>query len=86
MPEGPYPPVVLDYEPHSGQEVAPDTAITLRFDQPMDRKSVEAAFTIVPAVEGEFTWMRRPDRVPNDSHDRQPRHGVMQLAVVVSET
>lgn len=65
LPEGPYPPVLLDYEPHSGQEVAAyttpsaivnATVIKLYFDQPMDRASVVAAFRVTPSVEGDFEW------------------------------
>ena len=56
MPEGPYSPVVLDYEPRSGQEVLTDTVITLRFDQPMDRESIAEALHVFPEVEGDFEW------------------------------
>jgi hypothetical protein len=64
-PEGPYPPVLLGYEPRSGQEVAAfaaasaaadTTAIKLYFDQPMDQASVVAAFRVTPALEGDFEW------------------------------
>ncbi|WP_374688727.1 Ig-like domain-containing protein, partial [Promineifilum sp.] len=36
--------------------VAANAPITVRFDQPMDQASVEAAFSIEPAVTGELTW------------------------------
>ncbi len=55
-PAGPYPPILLDYTPRTGQEVAPDTPITLYFDQPMDQASVVAALRVTPAVEGDYTW------------------------------
>ncbi len=63
--ESPYPPVLLGYEPHSGQEVAAYTApsavanaaaIKLYFDQPMDQASVVAAFRVTPPLEGDFEW------------------------------
>lgn len=63
--ESPYPPVLLAYEPHSGQEVAAYTApsavanatvIKLYFDQPMDQASVVAAFRVTPPLEGDFEW------------------------------
>ena len=56
MPDGPYPPVVIDYTPRMGQEVAADTAISIRFDQPMNRSSVVAALRLSPEVEGDLEW------------------------------
>ncbi|MGC9395071.1 MAG: Ig-like domain-containing protein [Anaerolineae bacterium] len=64
-PEGPTPPVLLDYEPRSGQEVAAYTTpsavenpatIKLSFDQPMDQASVVAALQVTPPLEGDFEW------------------------------
>ncbi|MGQ9457426.1 MAG: Ig-like domain-containing protein [Anaerolineae bacterium] len=49
----PAPPVVLEARPARGEEVAPDTPVVIRFDQPMDPASVQAAFRIVPAVSGD---------------------------------
>lgn len=63
--ERPYPPVLLGYEPRSGQEVAAyatpsavanATVIKLYFDQPMDQASVVAAFRVTPSLEGDFEW------------------------------
>jgi len=60
-----YPPVILGYEPRSGQEVAAystpsavanATVIKLYFDQPMDQASVVAAFRVAPSLEGDFEW------------------------------
>ena len=65
IPEGPYPPILLDYEPRSGQEVPAYTTpsaveeaavIKLTFDQPMDRASVTAALRVTPSLEGDFDW------------------------------
>ncbi len=57
LPEGPYPPVLLGYEPRLGQEVAADAAtIKLYFDQPMDQASVAAALRVMPPLEGDFEW------------------------------
>ncbi len=51
------PPVVVDFAPKRGAEVAPEKAVLrLHFDRPMDRPSVEAALTIRPAVRGEISW------------------------------
>ncbi|MDY0019960.1 MAG: Ig-like domain-containing protein, partial [Anaerolineae bacterium] len=52
------PPTILEFGPRLGQEVSPDKAvITLRFNQPMDRASVESALQVTPAVEGSATWV-----------------------------
>lgn len=53
------PQVVLS-DPQPGARVPLDTTITLRFDQPMDQDSVEAAFSLSPAVTGDFVW-NEPD-------------------------
>ena len=50
-------PQLLFRSPAPGEEQPLDAPIELTFDQPMDRDSVEAAFTISPTVEGEFTWL-----------------------------
>jgi len=58
-PAGPFPPVVVSTVPELGAEQSPDAPITLKFDQPMDRASVEKAFAIEPgaSVDGAFTWV-----------------------------
>ena len=50
-------PQLLFRSPAPGEEQPLDAPIELTFDQPMDRKSVEAAFAISPSVEGELTWV-----------------------------
>lgn len=73
-----WPPQLVYSSPQPGEPVRLDGAITLRFDQPMDQASVEAAFTIEPAVEGEFTW-ERPDTViftPRVKLDRRQNYKV----------
>ena len=51
-----WPPQVIFGSSLSGQEVGRDAPITVRFDQPMDQASVEAAFTVDPPVTGELSW------------------------------
>ena len=51
-----WPPQVVAGDPLPGQEIATNAPITVRFDQPMDQPSVEAAFAIEPAVEGNMSW------------------------------
>jgi uncharacterized protein YfaS (alpha-2-macroglobulin family) len=49
------PPPILAQRP-SGSDIHPATAIAVTFDRPMNQPAAEAAFTIVPAVEGTFDW------------------------------
>ncbi|MBP9501097.1 MAG: Ig-like domain-containing protein [Candidatus Promineofilum sp.] len=51
-----WPPQVVTSDPLPGQEIAIDTPITLRFDQPMNQTSVEAAFSVEPPVDGQLSW------------------------------
>jgi alpha-2-macroglobulin len=57
-----WPPQLVYSSPAPGEEALLNGAITVRFDQPMNRSSVETAFAITDeagqAVSGEFTWTR----------------------------
>jgi len=55
-PPGTVPAVVVQRTPERGEELAPNGAIELIFDRPMDRASVEAAFQVSPAVQGRLEW------------------------------
>lgn len=60
-------PQVLYSSPAPGEDVLLDGAITIRFDQPMNQRAVEAAFTVTAndgnqKVTGNFSWPR-PDTV-----------------------
>jgi uncharacterized protein YfaS (alpha-2-macroglobulin family) len=50
------PPRLLFRSPAPGEEHPLGSPVELTFDQPMDRTTVEAAFTISPTVEGTFAW------------------------------
>jgi uncharacterized protein YfaS (alpha-2-macroglobulin family) len=54
------PPQVIDLLPAQDEEAQPDASIQLTFDQPMQRASVEDAFTLADpdgqAVPGDFDW------------------------------
>ena len=51
------PPVVVDFSPPRGAEVAPqEAALRLHFDRAMDKASVESALQIRPPVQGEISW------------------------------
>ncbi|MFN8532601.1 MAG: Ig-like domain-containing protein [Dehalococcoidia bacterium] len=52
----PRPPAVIAYEPEQLREVPPNATISVAFNTRMDRPSVEAAFQLVPAVDGSFAW------------------------------
>jgi uncharacterized protein YfaS (alpha-2-macroglobulin family) len=55
-PMPPTPPTLVERLPALGEEQPLDAPITLTFDQPMDKESVQAAFSISPAAPGEFSW------------------------------
>ncbi|MFB0534599.1 MAG: hypothetical protein ACETWR_06425, partial [Anaerolineae bacterium] len=52
----PQPPITVYRSPAPGEEQALEEPIVIAFDQPMDRASVEEAFSIEPEVEGRFSW------------------------------
>jgi N-acetylmuramoyl-L-alanine amidase len=58
------PPVVVETQPLQGQEnfriIDP---ITILFSRPMNRASVEQAFSIAPAVNGSFAWQNNDRRL-----------------------
>ncbi len=55
-PPEPLPPQVIQAMPARGEEQQLAAPIQLVFDQPMDPETVEAAFTIEPAIAGSFEW------------------------------
>lgn len=51
------PPAVVSFTPQPGMEVASgNVSLMIRFDQPMDRNSVETALRVIPETPGDFTW------------------------------
>ncbi|MCE5258156.1 MAG: Ig-like domain-containing protein [Chloroflexi bacterium] len=52
----PQPPKLLSMTPQTGEELAENGAIILRFDQAMDRASVEQALTFTPALVSQVSW------------------------------
>ncbi len=70
----PLPPTLAESDPAPGEELAPSGPLTLYFDQPMDRASVEAALSFDPAVDTVPTWvddqtleLRPVSALPRDS-------------------
>ncbi len=55
-PAPPQPPQVVSRVPERGQEQGIRAPIAITFDQPVDRPTVEAAFSISPQVPGTFEW------------------------------
>ncbi len=54
---GSLPPTVIEFSPRPGVELPlQGAALLVRFDQDMNRASVEAALHILPSLEGEFSW------------------------------
>lgn len=56
-PEAPWPPLILRTTPEKGGELDLTQPIEVAFDQPMDKPSVEEAFTLEPSVEGTLLWV-----------------------------
>ena len=52
----PQPPITVYRSPAPGEEQTLDEPLVIAFDQPMDKPSVEEAFSIEPEVEGRFSW------------------------------
>ena len=53
----PLDPVVISNSPnHDAAKVSPASPVVLRFSQPMDTNSVQAAFATAPALTGKFSW------------------------------
>ncbi|MCJ7739658.1 MAG: Ig-like domain-containing protein, partial [Anaerolineae bacterium] len=50
------PTAIIQRTPERGEEMATDGTIELVFDRAMERRSVEAAFRLRPAVGGSFEW------------------------------
>jgi glycosidase len=60
----PLDPVVVESMPaHDSGNVSADAPVILRFSQPMETKSVEAAFSATPPMEGTFSWSPGHDRM-----------------------
>ncbi len=50
-------PQLVESDPAAGEELLPLDPVTLYFDQPMDRASVEQAIDLQPSVGGAFEWL-----------------------------
>jgi uncharacterized protein YfaS (alpha-2-macroglobulin family) len=82
----PLPPIaprVIDYTPVQGDELAPTGDITVYFDGPMNQASVEAAFSMQPAVPGAFSW---PDPATVQFKPGAPLDRSAQYTVTIQNT
>jgi glycosidase len=53
----PLDPAVVNVDPaHDSTEILPATQVVIQFSEPMNKKSVEAAFSTLPRVPGSFSW------------------------------
>jgi hypothetical protein len=55
--DDPLPPHVIDVWPVAGVEMLPDEPLTITFDQPMDRSSVESPLNFSPEVHAQYSWV-----------------------------
>ncbi len=71
-------PRLLSRSPAPGEQQPLDAPLALTFDQPMDRASVEASFSISPTVGGNFRWSddRTVAFVPSEDLARGRRYQV----------
>ncbi len=74
----PLPPQVVLRSPTRGEEARTDASLMIRYDQPMEKGSVEQAFSISPDISGSFEWA--DDRTmlfwPANGFERQTRYDV----------
>ena len=60
----PLDPVVTGISPaHDPREISPTAPVVMRFSQPMNTDSVQAAFSISPQVRGAFSWSPTRDQM-----------------------
>ncbi len=81
-------PTVLQRTPTPGEELALDAPIIIVFDRPMDRASVEAAFSLAPTAPGRFSWsdLRTLRFLPAASWERNTEFSVTISTGAVSRT
>ena len=87
-----WPPQVIYSSPEPGEEVMLDGAITVRFDQPMDKEAVETAFSIARTgqsgqVSGSFSWPRSDTLIftPASSLERHQQYDVQIADTAAAE-
>ena len=68
----PLPPTLVESDPLPGAELSLDSPISLYFNQPMERSSVEAALTIQPTIAGQLTWQDEATLVFSPSQPLSP--------------
>ncbi|MFN2106290.1 MAG: Ig-like domain-containing protein, partial [Candidatus Promineifilaceae bacterium] len=83
-----WPPQVVASDPADGEEVPLDSVFTVRFDQPMNQESVEAAWDIEPLTDGSFEWPRADTVIytPQDELKRGAQYRVRIEESAAAET
>jgi uncharacterized protein YfaS (alpha-2-macroglobulin family) len=82
-PMPPTAPLLLYRQPERGEELQVDSPLVLTFDQAMDRRSVEGAFSIEPEVDGDVEWAE--DRILVFTPDKEwEREAVYRVAVAAT--
>ncbi len=86
-----WPPQLVYSSPAVGEEVTLNGAITLRFDQPMDKASVEENFVVKTAetdqtTTGTFMWPRPHTIIftPDSEYEREQKYNVVVAKTAVS--
>jgi uncharacterized protein YfaS (alpha-2-macroglobulin family) len=73
----PQPPDIVESDPLPGAELPLDGPLTLYFNQPMQRASVEAALSLAPTQAGSLTWQDDATLVINPSRSLSPESEVV---------
>ncbi|MGW8251994.1 MAG: Ig-like domain-containing protein, partial [Anaerolineales bacterium] len=73
----PQPPDIVESDPPPGAELPLDGPLTLYFNQPMRRDTVEAVLSLTPTQPGSFTWQDDTTLVFNPSHPLSPESEVV---------
>ncbi len=73
----PQPPGIVESNPPPGAELPLDGPLTLYFNQPMQRTSVEAALRLTPTQPGSFTWQDDATLVFSPSRPLSPESEVV---------
>ncbi len=76
-------PQVIQTTPALGEELPVTSAVTFRFDYPMDHSSVERAFKVSPALKGSFTW---PDDMTVAFQPSEPFQRATEYLFTIDQT
>ncbi len=72
----PLPPAIVESDPPPGAELPLEGLVTLYFNQPMRRATVEAALSLQPALSGKFDWRDDTTLVFQPTEPMLPESGI----------